>query len=147
MLHFEQSNVIQAPAKRVWEFYERPDILNLLTPPWQPVEIIRREGGLDIGAESEFRLWLGPLPIPWIAVHTACVKYQKFVDVQKQGPLEFWQHQHIFLDEGEQTTLIDQISFSLPGGEIAEMLLGDFIKQRLRDMFEYRHRVTQERCE
>lgn len=147
MLHFEKSSVINAPVKTVWQFYERPDILNVLTPPWQPVEIIRREGGLGVGAESEFRLWLGPVPIQWLAVHTDCLDYEKFVDVQKTGPMEFWQHQHFFLEDGVKTTLVDRIDFSLPGGEIAEFLVGNFVQQRLQDMFDYRHRMTQEHCE
>lgn len=147
MLNFEHSSVINAPVETVWQFYERPDILNLLTPPWQPVEIIRREGGLGVGAESEFRLWLGPLPIQWVATHTDCVEREKFVDVQKLGPMDFWQHQHLFIPDNTNTKLVDKIDFSLPGGEISEFLLSRFVLERLQDMFDYRHQVTREHCE
>ena len=149
MLHFEKTSTIKAPAKTVWEFYERPDILKLLTPPWQPVEIIRREGGLGVKAESEFRIWLGPLPVQWIAVHTDCTEYEKFVDVQKEGPMDFWQHQHKFIpqDNENHCLLVDQIDFSLPGGELAELLVGGWVKARLQDMFDYRHQVTAKYCE
>jgi ligand-binding SRPBCC domain-containing protein len=63
MQKFQHSSLIDAPVEVVWEFYERKDILQLLTPPWQPVQVVRREGGLDVGAISEFRLMLGSLVI------------------------------------------------------------------------------------
>ncbi|NEO25288.1 MAG: cyclase, partial [Moorea sp. SIO4A5] len=68
MLHFNYSTVINAPVDIVWTFHERDDILDLLTPPWQPIQVIRREGGLEIGAVSEFRIFLGLIPLQWIAV-------------------------------------------------------------------------------
>ncbi|MCM1981684.1 SRPBCC family protein [Lyngbya confervoides] len=146
MLHFEKTSWIDAAPPVVWRFYERPDILTLITPPWQPVEVVRREGGLGVGAESEFRIWLGPIPVTWVAVHTHCQAPDRFVDVQKSGPMEFWQHQHFFIAERGGTTLVDKIDFSLPGGDMAEFLLGGWIKERLSDMFDYRHQVTREAC-
>ncbi|MDE5109230.1 MAG: cyclase, partial [Trichodesmium sp. St17_bin3_1_1] len=70
MLHFRYSTLINAPVEVVWKFHERSDILQTLTPPWQPVQIIRHQGGLEIGAISEFIIWLGPIPVKWVAIHT-----------------------------------------------------------------------------
>lgn len=147
MLHFEKSSLIDAPVTAVWQFHERPDVLQLLTPPWQPVQIVRREGGLGVGALSEFRLWIGPIPVQWIAVHTECNPYHYFVDEQQTGPLAFWRHRHQFVAEGTQTRLTDVIAYALPGGELAEVLLQAWVNARLTDMFEYRHRITQQYCE
>ena len=47
MLHYCMSTLIDAPVEVVWNFHERSDILERLTPPWQPVQVVRREGGLD----------------------------------------------------------------------------------------------------
>ena len=69
MMHYRKSTLIDAPVEVVWNFHERPDILERLTPPWQPVQVVRREGGLDVGAISEFRLFFGPIPVRWVAVH------------------------------------------------------------------------------
>ncbi|ERT05224.1 polyketide cyclase / dehydrase and lipid transport family protein [Lyngbya aestuarii BL J] len=156
MLHFRYSSLINAPVEDVWNFHERSDILQLLTPPWQPVEIIRREGGLDVGAITEFRLWLGPIPVQWLAVHTECDcaersgganRYRLFTDEQKQGPMESWVHRHQFSAEQGQTRLTDAISYSLPGGWLAENLLAWWVNSRLEDMFRYRHEVTKRECE
>lgn len=147
MLHFKHTSLIDAPVEVVWKFHERPDILQLLTPPWQPVQIVRREGGLDVGAITEFRLWLGPIPVKWLAVHTACEKNRLFIDEQQEGPLASWTHRHEFAEENGKTRLTDAIAFSLPGGWLAELLLGWWVVSRLQEMFRYRHEVTQRECE
>ncbi|MGL5081889.1 MAG: SRPBCC family protein [Microcoleaceae cyanobacterium] len=152
MLYFQYSSLINTPIETVWQFHERPDILHLLTPPWQPVEVVRREGGLDVGAMTEFRIMLGPVPVPWLAIHTECDRPYLFTDEQREGPLESWTHRHQFSAEqdsqGEsQTRLTDAIAFSIPGGWVIEQLLGWWAQQRLEDMFRYRHQVTKQECE
>lgn len=147
MLHFEKTSIIDASPEVLWRFHERSDILQLLTPPWQPVQIIRREGGLGVGAISEFRLWIGIVPVQWIAVHTACEPNRYFVDEQKTGPMASWQHHHQFEALGTQTKLTDAIAFSLPGGQSIESLLDWWVNSRLSDMFDYRHRITKLHCE
>ena len=147
MLSFRYSSLINAPVNRVWEFHERPDILTLLTPPWQPVEVLRREGGLGVGAISEFRLWLGPIPIDWLARHTECEPYQYFVDEQIKGPMQSWVHRHQFQGENGQTRLTDSINYELLTGTPLETILGLWVNSRLEEMFRYRHQVTKKECE
>ena len=147
MLNFRYSSLINASVETVWQFHERPDILNLLTPPWQPVKIIRREGGLGVGAKSEFRLSLAGIPVRWIATHIECVPNCLFVDVQTDGPMESWVHRHEFILEEDKTRLTDAIAYEIPGGFLAEFLLGWWVNARLQDMFRYRHEVTKTNCE
>ncbi|MEL6131611.1 MAG: SRPBCC family protein, partial [Cyanobacteria bacterium J06628_4] len=113
----------------------------------QPVEAVARQGGLGPGASSEFRLWLGPVPITWLARHTDEYEPNRlFTDIQERGPLDAWIHRHRFEPEGNQTRLTDDITFTLPMEWASEPLIGGFVLQRLSDMFDYRHRVTQEAC-
>lgn len=147
MLNFTYSSLINATPKTVWQFHERPDILDLLTPPWQPVTVVRRDGGLAVGAISEFRLFLAGIPVPWIAVHTDCQTYSLFVDQQTQGPMKSWVHRHEFVAENGKTRLTDAIAYEIPGGWLSELLLGWWVDARLQDMFRYRHGVTSKHCE
>jgi ligand-binding SRPBCC domain-containing protein len=147
MMQFSYSSRIQAPVTTVWAFHERPDVLTLLTPPWQAVSVLRREGGLGVGAESEFRLFLGPIPLPWLAHHTACDRYCEFIDEQVTGPFAYWQHRHQFVPEGDATRLTDAIAFSLPGGWVSDALGGWFVQAQLDRLFAYRHQVTRRYCE
>ena len=147
MLNFKYSSLINAPVEIVWQFHEREDILDLLTPPWQPVTIIRREGGLGVGAISEFRLSLAGIPVRWVATHIKCEPNQLFVDRQTIGPMKSWLHRHEFMMENGQTRLTDHISYEIPGGFLAEWILGWWVDARLTDMFRYRHQITQAKCE
>ncbi|MEL6441596.1 MAG: SRPBCC family protein [Cyanobacteria bacterium J06621_8] len=147
MLNFRYSSLIDASVETVWEFHERADILKLLTPPWQPVTVIRREGGLGVGAISEFRLSLAGIPIPWIATHTECEPNRLFVDEQTEGPMTSWVHRHEFIAQDGKTKLTDAIFYEIPGGFLAEFFLGWWVDARLKDMFRYRHQVTKTNCE
>ncbi|MBH8556038.1 SRPBCC family protein [Nostocaceae cyanobacterium CENA357] len=147
MLHFTHSSVINAPPEVVWNFHERPDILQLLTPPWQPMQVVRREGGLDVGAITEFRLFVGLLPLTWLARHTEYEKYRLFTDEQISGPFESWVHRHQFAPEAGKTRLTDAITFSIPGGGTVEFISGWLVQAQLEAMFRYRHYVTKRECE
>ncbi len=147
MLHFTHSSIIDAPVETVWKFHERPDILQLLTPPWQPVQVIRREGGLDEGAITEFKLFVGVLPLTWLARHTEFEQYRLFTDVQISGPFESWVHRHEFAQEDGKTRLTDNISYVLPGGDSVEFMSGWLIQLQLEAMFRYRHFITNRECE
>ena len=147
MLKFQYSSLINAPVEVVWQFHERQDILDILTPPWQPVKVIRREGGLGVGAITEFRLMLGFIPVRWLAKHIECEPNRLFVDEQIQGPMESWLHRHQFTPENGKTRLTDSIDYELPGGWLAEFLLGWWVDSRLKEMFRYRHEVTKKECD
>ncbi|MHC5612928.1 MAG: SRPBCC family protein [Nostoc sp.] len=147
MLYFKHSSIINAPPEVVWKFHERPDILQVLNPPWQPIQVVRREGVLNVGAITEFRLFLGPLPLTWLARHTECEKNRLFTDEQISGPFEFWVHRHEFEPEDGKTRLTDVISFSMPGGGTVEFVSGWLVQVQLEAMFRYRHYVTKRECE
>jgi ligand-binding SRPBCC domain-containing protein len=147
MLNFKHSSIINAPIEVVWQFHERPDILQLLTPPWQPLQAVRRQGGLEEGAITEFRLFLGILPLTWLARHTKYEKYRLFVDEQISGPFESWIHRHEFTPENGKTRLTDAISFAMPGGDVTEFISGWLVQLQLEAMFRYRHYVTKRECE
>jgi ligand-binding SRPBCC domain-containing protein len=147
MLNFQYSSLINAPVEKVWQFHERQDILEILTPPWQPVKVIKREGGLGVGAITEFRIMLLVFPVRWLAEHIECQTYRVFIDRQVAGPMKSWLHRHQFITEQGKTKLIDSIEYELPGGWLAELLLGWWVNSRLQEMFRYRHKVTQEYCE
>jgi ligand-binding SRPBCC domain-containing protein len=144
MLHFQKSSWIQAPLERVWQFHAHNP--RLLIPPWQPVQMIRQPAGIEIGAITEYRLWLGLLPIQWVNVVTAIEPQRQFTEQQQTGPMPTWQHCHTFQAQGEATLLTDEIHFELPGGDLAAQGLAGWVNARLSDMFDYRHRTTSQFC-
>ncbi|MCS7023254.1 MAG: SRPBCC family protein [Bryobacteraceae bacterium] len=147
MLQFEFETWIDASPEQVWAFHQRPDIFELLTPPGKSMEVIKREGGLETGARVEFRLRFGPISIPWIAVHVDHETTRFFVDEQLRGPFRFWRHEHRFEPDQGGTRLKDRVRCSLPGGPVADWLLGWFVRLELKQLFRHRHAVTKRFCE
>lgn len=146
MVKFKYSSLIDAPVELVWKFHERSDILELLTPPWLAIQVIRREGGLEVGATSEVKIFVGSIPVKWLAVHTECQKHYLFTDEQQEGPFAKWVHRHRFSAENNKTLLTDDIDFSLPGGFLTDFLASWLIMMQLDQIFHYRHQVTHREC-
>jgi ligand-binding SRPBCC domain-containing protein len=147
VLSFEYSSEIDAPIETVFGFHERPDALQLLTPPWQRADLISREGGLEVGARVVMRVWFGPVYKTWVAHHIAYQKNRIFTDEQREGPFAAWVHSHVFEDLQGRTRLIDSIEFALPFGSWTESLLGGLATKQLKRLFAYRHMVTKTFCE
>lgn len=147
---FQRTTWIDAPLDTVWQFHERPDVLQLLTPPWQPIEVLRRDRGLDVGSRSEFRLWIGPVPLRWCALHTVCEitsTQRHFIDTQTEGPFLHWTHRHQFdAHRDRQTRLTDTIDWELPGGPVPNALGSGWITAELDRLFAHRHQTTQRHC-
>jgi ligand-binding SRPBCC domain-containing protein len=147
VLAFEYSSHIDAPVERVFAFHERPDALELLSPADLRPDILRRTGGIEVGATVELRVPFGPLKLRWIAHHIGYEKNRLFIDEQREGPFAAWVHAHVFTAEGGGTRLTDSIEFAMRGGAVVERIAGWLIRRKLRGYFEYRHAITRQLCE
>ncbi len=141
---FVRPLVIQAPVEAVFAFHERDDALPRLSPPFPPVRVVSRQGGIRAGARVELRIG----PIRWLALHTVYEPNVLFVDEQIAGPFARWVHRHEFERLGPTTTrLTDRVTFELPGGALVNTLLGRLVALSLVPMFRFRHQVTKQACE
>ncbi|KOV78212.1 TIGR01777 family oxidoreductase [Nocardia sp. NRRL S-836] len=120
------SSVVDAPLDEVFAWHERPGAIHRLSPPWQPMSVVREASTLDGG-----RAVLGlPLGLRWGARHTEYAPPHRFVDELDSAPLSWavrWRHSHEFRAEGERTLMTDRVDTPVPG-------------VLLRSMFAYRHR-------
>lgn len=135
--------VVQAPVEQVFAFHERDDALALLSPPFPPLRVVSRHGGIRTGARVELRIG----PLRWLALHTDYRVNELFVDEQIAGPFAAWVHRHEFDALGPHTTrLTDRVTFQLPGGPVVNALLGPLVAWSLIPMFRFRHRATAQAC-
>ncbi len=146
-MRFEFITRIAAPVEKVFAFHEREDIFAYLIPPWQKVQMVSREGGLEVGARLVFKVFAGPISITWVAVHTEFVRNRLFVDEQERGPFAYWKHRHEFSSDGDGSVLADRIEFRLKGGPVVDVLFGWLVRFQLLLMFRHRHAVTKRSCE
>jgi len=139
---FVKSIVIEASVQDVFAFHERPDALPLLSPPFPPVKVISKTGGIEAGSRVELRIG----PLTWVALHTAYERNRLFVDEQIEGPFSKWVHRHEFEDLGGRTRLTDRVEYLVPGGPHVNAAVGWLVNLSLAPMFRHRHKVTQQMC-
>ncbi len=141
---FVRSLIVHAPIEAVFAFHERDDALPRLSPPFPPVRVVSREGGIRPGARVDLRIG----PVRWLALHTVYEPNRLFVDEQIEGPFASWVHRHEFERVDATTTrLTDHVTFTLPGGPIVNALLGRLVALSLVPMFRFRHAATKAACE
>ena len=124
--------------ERLWAFHERPDIIQLLTPPFAPGRMIRQSGGLEVGSEKEFALGVWPLEKRWLARHVEYERGVLFADLQVQGPFRSWLHRHSFAAEGAGSRLIDHVEYEFYGGPWVDRV----VRWQLGSLFRHRHAAT-----
>lgn len=94
-------------------FHRRSASMGAITPPPVIVRVHRAPAILNSEDEMAFTMWMGPLPIHWVA-RIERVTPTGFVDRQLHGPFQEWVHRHTFraIDE-ESTEVIDELSITL----------------------------------
>ncbi len=128
--------------QELFAWHARPGAFERLSPPWDDVEIEARTGGLEVGASTQLKLSVGPVPQRWKAVHTAFEDGHLFVDEQQGGPFASWKHTHRFGDAGAgRSFLEDEIDYELPLGALGRMVGARYAASRLDHTFSYRHEV------
>lgn len=120
-------------------FHADPRALARLTMPPTFIQVVRDERTSLVDGEIEFYLWVGPIPVRWIARHEPGPTPTSFVDRMLTGPMARWEHQHLFVDVDGGTELVDRITLDhRPGWRgLVTRLLFDGLPLRL--LFMYRH--------
>lgn len=112
-MRFEHRFRVQAPQKEVAAFHNSARGLKAITPPLTPIRIHSAPEPLGEGAELDFTMWLGPVPIRW-GSRIEAVSADGFTDRQTRGPFAAWVHQHNFIRLDDHTTEVyDVIEASL----------------------------------
>lgn len=100
---------VDAAPDEVAAFHVQALSLQAITPPLMPMRLHRAPDQMVDGAEMEFTLWLGPIPVRWHA-RVEDVSPAGFVDRQVSGPFAQWVHRHTFLAmDGGATQVVDQV--------------------------------------
>ncbi|WP_420627877.1 SRPBCC family protein [Candidatus Leptofilum sp.] len=138
---FDYKFTVDAPVTAVSNFHHDARILKKLSPPPIFVQIHHFEP-LDEGSEAQFTLWLGPLPLRWLAVHSN-VSPNGFTDMQIKGPLAHWQHTHRFTAVSlNKTEVHEHIQYSHKPGLVGLLTRILFNKPGLWGLFTIRKLLT-----
>ncbi len=147
-MRFIKESVIKASPESVFTFHEKPDVLELLTPPWEKARILQTAKIEEVGSRAiiEAKI-LGFVRVKWIAEHTLYDPPHEFEDIQIQGPFRSWRHRHIIEPHQDGAILRDEIDYEPPLRFFGRLTAPVLVEPRLRKLFAYRHTVTRRCCE
>ena len=112
-MQFRHSFRVKAPQSVVADFHRHSDSMGAITPPPVIVRVHSAPEKLAEGDTMDFTLWVGPMPIRWVAVIEQTTPVS-FVDRQVSGPFASWRHLHTYVAEDANTTLvIDEVNAEL----------------------------------
>lgn len=139
--------VLPISLSKAWEFFSRPENLNLITPSYMNFRIQNQvpdemyEGLLIIYKVSP----LFNIPLTWITKITE-IKYQSyFIDEQIKGPYKIWHHEHHFKELGENKILMtDLLYYDVGYSFIGNMIEKLIVKKKVESIFEYREKKLKE---
>jgi ligand-binding SRPBCC domain-containing protein len=104
---------VAAPLNEVVTFHRRPASMAEITPPPLLVQMTTTPSAPLDGSKMAFTLWLGPLPVRWVA-RLEQITPISFVDRQINGPFARWVHLHTFLPvDSQRTEVVDQVEVEL----------------------------------
>jgi ligand-binding SRPBCC domain-containing protein len=121
MKTYRHTFTVQAPLEKVAAFYGDVSVIAKLTPP--PL-ITRFHEIQPLGENSrvDFTMWLGPIPVRWLAEHKDVQLPSGFTDQQLRGPFKVWTHRHHLQRVDRQTTkVVDEVSAE-PGTLISRLM-------------------------
>ena len=130
-------------AAELFAWHARPGAFERLNPPWQPVEILERGGGIENGARTVIRVPMGPFKKTWVAIHEGFQQDRQFQDRQERGPFASFLHTHRTIADGLDASILeDEIDYALPMGWLGRLAGGRLARRQLVHAFAYRHAVT-----
>lgn len=139
---FVKRSSFPVAVSELFAWHQRPGALERLSPPWNPVRVLARSGGIETGAEALLRVRIGPLPVTWRARHLDYEKDRRFCDQQLRGPFKLWRHTHLFEPiDAHRSILEDRIEYALPGPALVTRLGGRRVETSLERVFRYRHQT------
>lgn len=112
-MRYQHRFTVKAPLADVAAFHSRSASMGAITPPPIVVRVHAAPAQLTEGDSMDFTLWLGPLPVRWVA-RIEQTSATRFVDRQMRGPFAQWEHHHTFVPvDAGQTEVIDQVTAHL----------------------------------
>ena len=134
---FDDALFLPVPLGELFGFFAEAKNLEKLTPPWLRFEVLTK-GPIRMTAGSliDYRIHWRGIPMRWRTEIEAWEPPHRFVDRQIRGPYRLWRHEHLFIDRGNGTSIIDRVEYAPFGGALAQRLV---VARDVKRIFAYRH--------
>lgn len=135
----ERRQLIHLKPGEVFPFFESPENLARITPPWLDFRILTPSPiEMKVGTVIDYTIrWLG-IPVRWKTLITTHEPPWKFVDEQIRGPYSLWHHTHLFVETDSGTEMTDRVRYVLPGGPMGDVVRAIIVRRQLDEIFNHR---------
>ena len=145
MENYKHETVVNADIETTFAWFEHEGSFRRLMPPWEVAQEVRADDSLEVGSQRVFKFPAPGAPfinLKWVAEHTGYDKPNYFADTMIKGPFWKWDHDHYFKEENGVTTVVDDVTYSVPFGPLGmlvdKVLGGSLVKGRISSMFRAR---------
>jgi len=133
-------SILDHPVEDVFAWHTRPRAFERLSPPWESVRVLEKDGEMWEGGRVLLGLRKGPVEIQWEVKHTAFEENVLFRDEQVRGPFGKWVHTHRFSAVGPgRMKMEDVIEWEAPFGPLGKVFGEPVIRSMLQRLFTFRH--------
>ena len=134
-----------ASLDEVFAFFNRPENLEKLTPPFLRFNILTPSSlVMHNGAVFDYQIRLAGLPMRWTSLIANYDPPHQFVDIQLKGPYSFWHHKHSFVSREEGVEVIDEVHYDIGLSVLGKLAHTLVIQHQLNMIFSYREKVIRE---
>ncbi|MEO8253906.1 MAG: SRPBCC family protein, partial [Flavobacterium sp.] len=84
------------------------------------------------------------IKLTWVTEITTVKEGSYFIDEQRFGPYALWHHKHFFEPTENGVKMTDLVHYALPLGFIGRIMNTLIVKNKLKEIFEYREQKVNE---
>jgi len=135
MAIFEENILLPIPREVLFDFLARPANVTKISSASMGLEFTEAPEVVSVGARIKIAMVaMGQVQK---AVHeiTIYTRPSLIVEVQIEGPMKAWRHEHRFEEAGDQTRMIDRVEYTKPGGIIGLLLSESKVNDMLEENF------------
>ena len=138
----KKDQTVPRPLDEVFAFFERPENLARITPPWLGFRILTPSPiVMKRGAKFEYTVRVMGVRVGWESLISDYQPPHRFVDEQTRGPYAYWHHTHTFLQVDDGTLVGDEVRYAMPFGVIGTLAQRFAVRRQLEEIFSYRATV------
>ena len=145
---FKREQILKTSKEEIWDFISSPKNLKEITPDSMGFDITSEQLSEKMYPGMIISYKVKPLfgiKTTWVTEITHVENQSYFVDEQRVGPYSIWHHEHILEEVEGGIKMIDIISYKPPFGFLGNIANTLLIKNKLKQIFDYRFQVLEER--
>jgi len=157
MHQITSTQTLPLTLKQAWDFFSSPKNLKTITPDYLGFEILTdlsessyNGGKMYPGQLIKYKVspLLG-IKMTWVTEIKHVKNLEFFVDEQLIGPYSIWHHKHMFKEitlpnNKPGVEMTDVVDYKLPLGILGKMVHPILVKNKVKEIFEYRHKKLEE---